>query len=151
MSKVITDELINKRLEAKGFGEKQQENRDLARESVLDHYGVKLTDQYGSNASFSIYEESTVDGYSVWIATHNTSQINICEDVHYYDSDLGDALAEAIKYSNGDINFPETFYIEDEYASYVDEAIDELFVYLSERYEIEVIDELTNEGYEQQD
>ena len=151
MSKVITDELINERLEAKGFGEKQQEDEDLARKSVLDHYGVKLTDGYDSSAAFSIYEESTVDGYSVWVATHDTSQINICEDVHYYDSDLGDALAEAIKYSNGDIDFPETFYIEDEYADYVDEAIDELFVYLSEKFEVEVIDELLNEGYEEQD
>ena len=151
MSKVITDELINERLEAKGFGEKQQEDEDLARKSVLDHYGVKLTDSYDSNAAFSIYEESTVDGYGLWIATHDTSQINICEDVHYYDSDLGDVLAEAIKYSNGDINFPETFYIEDEYADYVDEAIDELFVYLSEKFEVEVIDELLNEGYEEQD
>lgn len=151
MSKVITDELINKRLEAKGFGEKQQENQDLARESVLNHYGVELTNDYSSNADFNIYEESTTDGYSVWIATSDTSNISICEDVHYYDSDLGEALAEAIKYSNGDVDCPETFYVEDEYANYVDEAIDELFVYLSERYEEEVIDELTDEGYEQQD
>ncbi len=151
MSKVITEELINERLEAKGFGEKQQENQDLARESVLNHYGVELTNDYSSNADFNIYEESTTDGYSVWIATSDTSNISICEDVHYYDSDLGEALAEAIKYSNGDVDCPETFYVEDEYANYVDEAIDELFVYLSERYEEEVIDELTDEGYEQQD
>ena len=151
MSKVITDELINKRLEAKGFGEKQQEDEKLARMAVLDHYGVELTNDYTGDAEFSIYEESTTDGYSVWIATSDTSNISICEDVHYYDSDLGEALAEAIKYSNGDVDCPETFYVEDEYANYVDEAIDELFVYLSERYEEEVIDELTDEGYEQQD
>jgi len=150
MSKVITEELINERLEAKGFGEKQQENQDLARESVLNHYGVELTNDYSSNADFNIYEESTTDGYSVWIATHDTSSISICEDVHYYDSDLGEALAEAIKWSNGDVDCPETFYVEDEYANYVDEAIDELFVYLSERYEEEVIDELIDEGYEEQ-
>ena len=151
MSKVITDTLINNRLEAKGFGLKQQENPDLARKSVLDHYGVKLTNDYSSDASFYVYEESTVDGYGLWIATNNTSNISICEDVHYYDSDLGDALAEAIKYSNGDVDFPETFYVEDEYANFVDEAIDQLFVYLTERYEEEIIDELTDEGYEQQD
>ena len=151
MSKVITDELINERLEAKGFGEKQQEDQDLAKKSVLDHYGVELTNDYTGDAEFSIYEESTVDGYSVWIATCDTRQINICEDVHYYDSDLGDALAEAIKYSNGNSEYPETFYIEDEYANYVDEAIDQLFVYLSERFEEEVIDELIDEGYEEQD
>ncbi len=151
MSKVITDTLINNRLEAKGFGLKQQQDQDLARKSVLDHYGVELTNDYTGDAEFSIYEESTVDGYSVWIATCDTRQINICEDVHYYDSDLGDALAEAIKYSNGDVYCPETFYVEDEYAHYVEDAIDQLFVYLTERYEEEVIDELTDEGYEQQD
>ena len=149
MSKVITDELINERLEAKGFGEKQQEDLDLARKSVLEYYGVELTDSYDSNAAFSIYEESTVDGYSVWVATYDTSQINICEDVHYYDSDLGDALAEAIKYSNSHVDFPDTIYVEDGY--YVDEAIEQLFVYLSEMFEVEVIDELLNEGYEEQD
>ena len=151
MSKLITIELINERLEAKGFGDKQRENENLAKKSVLDYYGVKLTSNYTFNAEFSIYEESTVDGYSVWIATCDTKQINICEDVHYYDSDLGDALAEAIKYSNGDSEDPETFYIEDEYANYVDEAIEQLFVYLSEKFEEEVINELTDEGYEEQD
>tara|TARA_R110000823_G_scaffold114274_1_gene236428 strand:- start:530 stop:988 length:459 start_codon:yes stop_codon:yes gene_type:complete len=151
MSKVITEELVNERLEAKGFGEKQQEDEDLARKSVLDYYGVELTDHYDSNASFSIYEESTVDGYSVWIATHDTSQINICEDVHYYDSDLDDALAEAIRYSNGHVEFPETFYVEDQDANYVNDAIEQLFVYLSEKIEVEVVDELINEGYEERE
>ena len=151
MSKLITIEIINERLEAKGFGDKQRENENLAKKSVLDYYGVKLTSNYTFNAEFSIYEESTVDGYSVWIATCDTKQINICEDVHYYDSDLGDALAEAMKYSNGDSEDPEIFYIEDEHANFVNEAIEQLFVYLSEKFEEEVINELTDEGYEEQD
>jgi hypothetical protein len=151
MSKVITDELVNERLEAKGFGEKQQESEELAKKSVLDYYGIELTNNYDWNVVFSIYEESTVDGYSVWIATHDTNNISICEDVHYYDSDLGDALAEAIRFSNGDVDFPETFYVEDGDARYVDEAIEQLFVYLSEKIEVEVVDELLNEGYEEQD
>ena len=151
MSKLITIELINERLEAKGFGDKQRENENLAKKSVLDYYGVKLTSNYTWDAEFSIYEESTVDGYSVWIATCDTKQINICEDVHYYDSDLGDALAEAMKYSNGDSEDPEIFYIEDEHANFVNEAIEQLFVYLSEKFEEEVINELTDEGYEEQD
>ena len=151
MSKVITDELVNERLEAKGFGEKQVENEDLAKKSVLDHYGVELTDHYASDESFSVYEESTADGYSVWIATDDTSNINISENVYYYDSDLGDALAEAIRFSNGDVDSPETFYVEDLDAHYVQEAIEQLFVYLSEKIEVEVVDELINEGYEEQD
>ena len=151
MSKVITIEIVNERLEAKGFGEKQRESEKLAKKSVLDYYGVELTSHYDSNADFSIYEESTVDGYSVWIATHDTNQISICEDVHYYDSDLGDALAEAIRYSNGHVDFPETFYVENDDAHYVDEAIEQLFVYLSEKIEVEVVDELINEGYEERE
>ena len=151
MSKIITQELINERLEAKGFGDKEREDENLAKKSVLDYYGVELTDRYDSNAAFSIYEESTVDGYSVWIATHDTYKISICEDVYYYDSDLGDALAEAIRYSNGDVDFPETFYVEDEDANYVNEAIEQLFVYLSEKFEEEVVNELIDEGYEEKD
>ena len=151
MGKLITIEIVNERLEAKGFGEKQREDENLAKKSVLDYYGVELTSHYDSNADFSVYEESTVDGYSVWIATNDTNQISICEDVYYYDSDLGDALAEAIRFSNGHVDFPETFYVEDEYANYVDEAIEQLFIYLSDMFEQEVIDELTDEGYEERD
>ena len=68
--KLITDELINERLEAKGFGEKQINDEDLAKEAVLKHFGVEFTDQWSSNAGFYIYEESTADGYSVFIDTY---------------------------------------------------------------------------------
>ena len=69
--KLITDELINERLEAKGFGEKQINDEDLAKESVLKHFNVEFTDGYSSSADFYIYEESTADGYSVFIATYD--------------------------------------------------------------------------------
>ena len=42
--KLITDELINKRLEAKGFGEHQANDPDLAQKSVLKHFNVEFTD-----------------------------------------------------------------------------------------------------------
>ena len=41
--KLITDELINEMLEAKGFGEKQI-NDDFVQEAVLNHFNVELTD-----------------------------------------------------------------------------------------------------------
>ena len=43
--KYITEELINERLEAKGFGEKQSENEEVAKQNVLNYYGVELTRQ----------------------------------------------------------------------------------------------------------
>ena len=145
--KPITNELINKRLEAKGFGEKQINDEDLAKESVLNYYNVELTDDYSSSADFYIYEESTADGYSVFIATYDQDRVNVNENVHYYDSDLGDVLKEHIKYSNGDEDNPEIIYVDDLYQQFIDDAIVQLFEYLAERFEEEVIDELIEEGY----
>ena len=145
--KLITEELINERLEAKGFGEKQINDEDLAKESVLKHFNVEFTDQWSSNADFYIYEESTADGYSVFVATHDQRVVNVNENVYYYDSDLGDALEEYIKYSNGDEHTPEVIYVDDLNQQFIDDAIVQLFEYLAERFEEEVIDELKDKGY----
>ena len=145
--KKITEELINERLEAKGFGEKQADGEDLMYKAVLGHYDHKLIDEWDDDAEYFIYEESTVDGYSVYIATANPRQININEDVHYYDSDLGEMLAEAIKWGNGDPEYPEKIYVEDLGAQYVQDAMEQLFEELSERFEEEVLMDLEEEGY----
>ena len=145
--KLITDELINEMLEARGFGEKQINDEDLAKEAVLKHFSVELTDDYSGNADFYIYEESTADGYSVFVATHDQRVVNVNENVYYYDSDLGDALEEYIKYSNGDEHTPEVIYVDDLNQQFIDDAIVQLFEYLAERFEEEVIDELQDKGY----
>ena len=146
--KLITDELINEMLEARGFGEKQINDEDLAKEAVLKHFSVELTDDYnGEAADFYIYEESTADGYSVFVATHDQRVVNVNENVYYYDSDLGDALEEYIKYSNGDEHTPEVIYVDDLDQQFIDDAIAQLFEYLTERFEEEIIDELKDKGY----
>ena len=151
MGKLITEELINERLEAKGFGEKQQQDDDAARKNVLNHYGVELTSDWTEKAEYYIYEESTSDGYSVYVSTDDTSSISVCEDINLYDHDLSDKLEEQIKYSNGDEDYPEIIYVDDLYQDFIDSAIENLFIYLSEKFEEEIIDELIDEGYEQQD
>ncbi len=151
MSKLITEELINERLEAIGFGDKQSNNEDVAKQNVLDHYGVELTDNWTEKAEYYIYEESTSDGYSVYVCTDDTSSISVCEDINLYDHDLSDKLEEQIKYSNGDKDYPEIIYVDDLYQDFIDQAIESLFIYLAERFEEEVINELIDEGYEQQD
>ena len=146
--KLITDELINERLETKGFGAKQTNDEDLVRESVLKHFNVEFTTRFDDNADFYIWEESTADGYSVFIATYNPDKINVNENVYYYDSDLGNALEEHIQYSNGDEENPEIIYVDDLHQQFIDDAIQWLFDNLAERFEEEVIDELQDEGYE---
>ena len=146
--KLITDELINERLEAKGFGDYQANNEDLARKSVLKHFNVQFTDEWTDKADFYIYEESTADGYSVFIATYDQNRISVNENVYYYDSDLGDVLEEHIRYSNGDEDYPEIIYVDDLHQQFIDDAIQQLFEYLVDRFEEEVTNELIEEGYE---
>ena len=128
-NKFITDELITERMESKGWIEGCDEEH--ARNQVLAHFDCEITDQW-QNPDFSIYEESTADGYSVWIASANTSNININEDVYYYDSDLSDALYEAIPDYN-------RIYCDDEHI--IEDAITRHYEDLLCRMEDEVVDE----------
>jgi len=146
--KLITNELINERLEAKGFGDYQANDEDLAKEAVLKHFNLEFTDNYSNNADFYIYEETTADGYSVFVATHDQSHVNVNENVYYYDTYVGDALEEHIRYSSGDEDNPEIIYVDDLHQQFIDDAIMQLFEYLAERFEEEVVEELTDEGYE---
>jgi len=132
---MITDELINEKLEAIGFGEKQSMDYELCKQSVLDHYGLKLTDDWDNALDFYIYEESTADGYSVYIATDDIGTVNVNEHVYYYDSDLKDALADYIQYAKKGSRI----YIDDLHSHFIEEAIVDLFSVLAEHFEEEII------------
>ena len=135
-NKFITDELITKRMESKGWIEGCDDEH--ARNQVLAHFDCEITDQW-QNPDFSIYEESTADGYSVWIASANTRNININEDVYYYDSELPDVLYEAIPDYN-------RIYCDDEHI--IEDAITRHYEDLLCRMEDQVVDELYDEGYD---
>ena len=147
--KVLTEELINERLEALGFGEKQSSNEEEIMESVLDHYNVLFNDNWGEKGiDFYIYEENTADGYTVYVATHDRDRISVCENVHYYSSGIEEALVDAIKYSDG---YPEekfTIYAADIEPEIIEGAMETLFNYLKFRFEVEVTNNLKDEGYE---
>lgn len=98
------------------------------------HYNFKLTDSWGIQ-DFYIWEETTADGYSVYIATDNPDKINVNENVHYYDSDLSHELIEFIKHSS---KLDETIiYVDDLDAVFIDEAIQELIELIKEPKTIE--------------
>ena len=135
MIKLITDELITQRMESKGWIEGCDDEH--AKNQVLAHYGCEITDQW-QNPDFSIYEESTADGYSVWIATHDDKSINVNEDVYYYENDLTDVLYEAIT------DYSQIYC--DNY-DFVEDAITRHYEDLLCRMEDVIIDELMYEGY----
>ena len=134
-NKFITDELITKRMESKGWIEGCDDEH--ARNQVLAHFDCEITDQW-QNPDFSIYEESTADGYSIWIATDDDKRINVNEDIYYYDGELPDVLYEAIPDYN-------RIYCDDEHV--IEDAITRHYEDLLCKMEDEVLDELLDEGY----
>ena len=140
--KLITDELIEQKMISYGFGETNSHDEEYVRELILKHYDAELTDQWQSNCDYYIYEESTADGYSVFVACYDTSSISVNEDIHYYDSDLSGKLQDAIKDGF-------EIYVDDLHQDFIDDAMQELYLYLAERFHQEAIDELEDEGYKQ--
>ncbi len=139
MSKIITDELIEKKLKEKGLSMYDQVENSLAK--LQDHYEFELTDSYNKTPDYSIYTETTADGYEVFIATSGDGR-NICinEDVYYYESDLGQALYDAMFDSYNDL-----IYVDDLEAYYVQDAIEMAW----ESFIADMIDEVENELIEQ--
>ena len=142
----ITDELIEKKMIAKGYGELDSHDEEKIRQSVLDHYNIELTTDWSDHHDFYMYEESTADGYTVFIATSDYRNIQIGDNVHYYDHSLFGELVDFVKYSDGG----ETIYVDDLYQDYIDDACIDLYEDLCKKFHEEAIDELIDEGYEQE-
>ena len=142
MSKILTDELIEQKLKEK-YEYPEDPDQDVMLEILQDEYEFKLTDNWGKDPDFSIYAESTADGYEVWVATYGDGR-NVCinEDVHYYESDLSDRLQEAM------VDHCELIYVDDLEADYVEDAIMYAYQDLYEEKQDEITDELIDQGYE---
>ena len=143
--KEITEELIDSRLKAKGFSEEVENCEDKVREAVSTHYDLKLTEDWKEGLDFYMYEESTQDGYSVFIAAHDPNRISVNEDVHYYDSDMAETLVDAIRNAH---SFSE-FYVNELTDDFVIEAMYTLYNDLESKMRDEITKELIDEGYEE--
>jgi hypothetical protein len=139
--KLITEELIDKRLEKKGV--KFDINHDEALKVIQEHYDFELTDNWNGTPDFSIYTETTADGYEVWVATTGDGR-NVCinEDVHYYENDLADKLIEAMT------DYNELIYVDDLDSYYVQDAVTAVYDEYVNDMKQEVENELIEEGYE---
>jgi len=91
---------------------------------------------WSDNCNFFMYEEQTSDGYSVWIAAHDTSSISINEDVHYYDHNFSNLLVEFVRYGN----HGSKVYVDEPSEEWVNDAMYQLF----EVIQVELHDQATN-------
>ena len=142
MNKTLTNELIKKKLKEK-YNYPEDPDQDVMLEILQDEYEFKLTDEWSRDPDYSIYAESTADGYEVWIATHGDgSNVCVSEDVHYYDGELSERLQEAMT------DYNELIYVDDLEAYYVEDAIVSAYQDLYEDKEQEITDELIEQGYD---
>ena len=141
MNKILTEELIEQKLKEK-YEYPEDPDQDVMLEILQDEYDFELTDSYSSSPDYSIFAESTADGYEVYIATFGDGS-NVCvgEDVHYYDSELSNKLQEAMT------DHCELIYVDDLEAHYVEDAISELYEYLYDTKLQEIESELEEQGY----
>ena len=142
----ITEELIAEQLLNLGYDENKSHIEEYVQEKVLNHYEATITDIWSERMDFYMYEESTSDGYSVYIATNNPANININEDVNYYDSEFSTYLVEALQYGN---NEPE-IYIDTPSECWVGDAMSQLFEGICENIEQMAIDNLIDLGYDEE-
>ena len=94
-------------------------------ELVKNYYDLDISHNVEDfeNVDCTIYEESTADGYSVYVVTNNTRSVSVCEEVYYYDHDLADQFTEQIRYGD------RTFYVDGDIYDdcYMDDKLLELF------------------------
>ena len=142
MSKTLTNELIEKKLKEK-YNYAEDPDQDKMLDILQNEYDFELTDEWNRSPDYSIYAETTADGYEVWIATPGDGS-NVCvnEDVHYYDGELSERLQEAMT------DYNELIYVDDLEAYYVEDAIVSAYQDLYEDKGQEIIDELIEQGYE---
>ena len=65
-------------------------------EKLEELLNVKISEDFPRNPELSIYTQSTIDGYELYIVTNDEQRINWEEDVYYYEPSFDD-LIERIK------------------------------------------------------
>ena len=95
-------------------------------ELVKDYYDLDISHSIEDfeNVDCAIYEESTADGYSVYVVTNNTRSVSVCEEVYYYDHDLSDAFEEQVRYGDQCFYIDASIYDD----SYFDDKLVSMFV-----------------------
>ena len=77
-------------------------------ELVKEFYDLDISHDVNDfdNVDCTVYNESSADGYDLFVITNDTKHVSICEDVYYYDHDLVLRFNEHVRWGD------KTFYIE---------------------------------------
>ena len=72
---------------------------DEAKEFCLNHWDSTLetSDNYNEDYDWWIYEETSADGYTIWIAKYEDGKVYPSESVFYYADGLDDIIWECLR------------------------------------------------------
>jgi len=113
--------------------ESKEPTQEKIIEAVKKYYGLKVDENAYDSADVYAYEETTADGYSVYVVTNDMNRVCINEDVYYYESDIPEAIMEQINYSNGecvlyaDQDFLDDIYFDDMLLESFQEVADKIY------------------------
>ena len=102
--------------------------------------GLEVTDSFSDSCDLYCYTETTADGYEVWVLTQSTRNVNVNENVYYYDGDLASAVMEEIGYNSETLLHMDSYLWDDLYMG------DQMLEYFAEAVE-DIIEDNDEEGY----
>jgi hypothetical protein len=144
--KYITEELIEEKLTLLGYSEQDSHDPEHVMDAVCKHFDLTLTDEWKTGYDYYIYEETTADGYEVFVATTDINNISVSEHVYQYESQLTEVLVDAI--INADHCDAEIYLSSlHETCNWIEDAFNELYVSLIQSYTEDIKDDLQDEGY----
>ena len=93
--------------------------------------GLTITDSFDTSCDLYCYNESTVDGYDVWVLTNSLNDVNVSENVYYYDGDLASAVMEEIQYNSETLLHMDEYlwddlYMDDQMLEFFAETVDDI-------------------------
>ena len=115
-------------------------------EAVKSYYGLKIDENAYDSADVYAYEETTADGYSVYVVTNDMNSVCIAEDVYYYESDIPSAIMEQVNYTNGDCTlYADQYFLDD---IYFDDVLLEAFSEIAESIYEEIANDEGDYGFD---
>ena len=125
----------------------KQPSDDKIIEAEKSYYGLKIDENAYQNADVYAYEETTADGYNLYVVTHDMRDVCISEDIHYYDHDVCEAIMEMIRCTNGYCTlYADEWFLDD---IYFNDALLEEFQYVAESIHDQIKNDEGNFGFDE--
>ena len=96
MSKILTEDLIQERLEENGMNEPREIDHEDRILKIKNHYCFEIVSDWERCDAY-FYTDTTADDYEVWIATEQEGNVCINEDVYYYNNQWFEKLADYLR------------------------------------------------------